>query len=46
MGLAQELLSLSGADVAVLSGLAAGDTIAVSGVHHLRAGMEVKRFEG
>jgi RND family efflux transporter MFP subunit len=37
---------LSGADVAVTSGLAVGDVIAVSGVHHLRNGMEVKRFEG
>lgn len=37
---------LSGADVGVESGLAPGDVIAVSGVHHLRDGMEVKRFEG
>ncbi|MCP3960488.1 MAG: efflux RND transporter periplasmic adaptor subunit [bacterium] len=36
---------LSGADVAVTSGLAPGDVIAVSGVHHLRAGMEITRFE-
>jgi RND family efflux transporter MFP subunit len=37
---------LTGADVGVESGLSSGDVIAVSGVHHLRDGMEIKRFEG
>ncbi|MEE8524862.1 MAG: efflux RND transporter periplasmic adaptor subunit [Thermoanaerobaculia bacterium] len=37
---------LSGAEVAITSGLEHGDQIAVSGVHHLREGMQVRRFEG
>ena len=35
---------LSGADVSILSGLSNGDQVAVSGVHHLREGMTVRRF--
>lgn len=33
---------MAGANVRVLSGLAQGDRIAVSGVHHLREGMQVR----
>ncbi len=40
-----ELGELSGADVSILSGLADGDQIATSGVHQLREGMTVRRFE-
>lgn len=36
---------MSGADIAVTSGLSAGDWIAVSGVHQLREGMTVRRYE-
>jgi RND family efflux transporter MFP subunit len=36
---------LSGENIAISSGIAPGDQIAVSGVHHLRDGMEVRRFE-
>jgi len=36
---------LAGASVRVTSGLDSGDQIAISGVHHLREGMEVRRFE-
>jgi RND family efflux transporter MFP subunit len=36
---------LRGSDVEVRSGLAAGDWIAVSGVHQLRDGMQVRRIE-
>lgn len=36
---------LSGAKVEVRSGLSSGDWIAVSGVHSLREGIEVRRFE-
>jgi RND family efflux transporter MFP subunit len=36
---------LQGNQIAVESGLSAGDTIAVSGVHQLRDGMEVRRLE-
>ena len=36
---------LSGAEVEVRSGLSSGDWIAISGVHSLREGMEVRRFE-
>ncbi len=36
---------LSGSDVRVESGLANGDTIAISGVHQLREGMKVRRLE-
>jgi RND family efflux transporter MFP subunit len=39
-----ELGELSGAQVQVRSGLSDGDLIATSGVHHLREGMEVRRF--
>ena len=34
--------TLSGADINILSGLESGDRIAVSGVHNLREGMEVR----
>jgi RND family efflux transporter MFP subunit len=37
---------LSGGNVFVESGLSAGDLIAVTGVHHLREGMEVRRMDG
>ena len=40
-----ELGELSGSDVSILSGLSAGDQIAISGVHQLREGMTVRRFE-
>jgi RND family efflux transporter MFP subunit len=40
-----ELGELSGSDVTVLSGLSDGDQIAISGVHQLREGMAVRRFE-
>jgi RND family efflux transporter MFP subunit len=36
---------LAGSNVQILSGLANGDQIAISGVHQLREGMEVRRFE-
>ena len=36
---------LTGEDIAIQSGLAGGDQIATSGVHHLRDGMQVRRFE-
>jgi RND family efflux transporter MFP subunit len=36
---------LSGESIAVSSGLSPGQQIATSGVHHLRDGMEVRRFE-
>jgi hypothetical protein len=36
---------LTGEDIAIGSGLAGGDQIAISGVHQLRDGMEVRRFE-
>ena len=39
-----ELGSFSGAEIRVLSGLAEGDRIAVSGVHNLREGMEVREL--
>jgi RND family efflux transporter MFP subunit len=35
---------LSGENIAIPSGLSQGDQIAISGVHHLRDGMEVRRF--
>jgi RND family efflux transporter MFP subunit len=40
-----ELGELSGSEVAILSGLSDGDQIAISGVHQLREGMAVRRFE-
>ncbi len=42
---AVSLGELAGRDVQILSGLANGDQIAISGVHQLREGMEVRRFE-
>jgi RND family efflux transporter MFP subunit len=36
---------LAGEDIAIRSGLAGGAQIAISGVHYLRDGMEVRRFE-
>ena len=36
---------LSGDQIEITSGLSTGDEIAVSGVHQLRAGMSVRRFE-
>ena len=36
----------SGWHVFVESGLSAGDLIAITGVHHLREGMEVRRMDG
>ena len=35
---------LAGTEVDVTSGLSSGDTIATSGVHHLREGMQVRAF--
>jgi RND family efflux transporter MFP subunit len=43
---AVELGALSGESVTVTSGLASGDWIAVSGVHKLREGMRVRRYQG
>lgn len=40
-----ELGELSGSDVSIVSGLSDGDQIAISGVHQLREGMTVRRFE-
>ena len=40
-----ELGELTGSKVEVLSGLSKGDQIAISGVHHLREGMLVRRYE-
>jgi len=40
-----ELGELSGSEVSILGGLADGDQIAISGVHQLREGMAVRRFE-
>jgi RND family efflux transporter MFP subunit len=40
-----ELGELSGTDVTILGGLSDGDQIATSGVHQLREGMAVRRFE-
>ena len=34
--------SMAGGNIQVLTGLKVGDTIAVSGVHHLREGMKVR----
>ncbi len=42
---AVEVGELTGAEVMVPSGLTRGDLIAVSGVHHLREGMKVRRME-
>ena len=39
-----ELGELSGTRVQIRSGLGEGDLIAISGVHHLREGMEVRRY--
>ncbi len=39
-----EVGDLSGSEVEVLSGLSDGDQIAISGVHSLREGMQVRRF--
>jgi len=44
--LAVELGSLAGDSVTVTNGLANGDWVAVSGVHQLREGMRVRRYEG
>ena len=41
---AVEVGQLSGSSIAVTSGLSSGDEIAISGVAHLRDGMEVRRF--
>jgi RND family efflux transporter MFP subunit len=43
---AVEVGELTGANILVRSGLSQGDLIAVSGVHHLREGMTVRRMEG
>jgi RND family efflux transporter MFP subunit len=40
-----ELGELSGSEVSILSGLSDGDQIAISGVHQLREGSAVRRFE-
>ena len=42
---AVEVGELTGADLIVRSGLSEGDLIAVSGVHHLREGMQARRLE-
>jgi len=39
-----ELGTLSGAEIRILSGLERGDRVAVSGVHNLREGMEVREL--
>ena len=36
---------LVGEDVVIREGLAAGETVAVSGVHQLRDGLGVRRFQ-
>ena len=41
-----ELGPLSGSEVEVHTGLSKGDQVAISGVHQLREGMVVRRFEG
>jgi RND family efflux transporter MFP subunit len=40
-----EVGELTGANIVVRSGLSSGDLIAVSGVHHLRQGMKVRRLK-
>jgi len=40
-----ELGDLSGERVAILQGLEAGETVAISGVHQLRDGMTVRRYQ-
>ncbi len=40
-----EVGELTGSDIIVTSGLSPGDLIAVTGVHHLRDGMKVRRIE-
>jgi RND family efflux transporter MFP subunit len=40
-----ELGEMTGVDIAVTGGLAGGEQIAISGVHQLRDGMIVRRFE-
>ena len=42
---AVQLGELTGSDVQILDGLARGDLVAVSGVSHLRDGMQVRRYE-
>ena len=42
---AVELGPMAGEEVRVLSGLADGDRIAISGVHHLREGMQVRPLD-
>ena len=39
-----ELGTFSGAEIRILSGLERGDRVAVSGVHNLREGMEVREL--
>ncbi|MFQ5657598.1 MAG: efflux RND transporter periplasmic adaptor subunit, partial [Candidatus Methylomirabilales bacterium] len=41
-----DLGELTGSKVEVLSGLSKGDQIAISGVHQLREGVAVRRYEG
>jgi multidrug efflux pump subunit AcrA (membrane-fusion protein) len=40
-----EVGSLMGDRIEILKGLQNGDQIAISGVHHLREGMQVRRFQ-
>ncbi|MDH3282535.1 MAG: efflux RND transporter periplasmic adaptor subunit, partial [Gammaproteobacteria bacterium] len=40
-----KLGALSGDEVEILEGLAAGDLVAVSGVSQLREGMQVRRYQ-
>jgi membrane fusion protein (multidrug efflux system) len=42
---AVQLGELTGNEVQILDGLAEGDLVAVSGVSHLRDGMQVRRYE-
>jgi len=42
---AVQLGELTGSDVQILDGLARGDLVAVSGISHLRDGMQVRRYE-
>jgi multidrug efflux pump subunit AcrA (membrane-fusion protein) len=36
---------LSGSQISIVEGLAAGDRIAVSGIQHLAEGMKIREFE-
>ena len=40
-----QLGNLTGSDTEIRAGLKGGDLVAISGVHSLRDGMQVRRFE-